>query len=619
MINDLNDLDAVLSQYDLGKALVGPLMNLSINSNFRFFHIAGNGAKVYQSVGLGFIEAETEAERQRGDVVARLQSRFAEVMVLDSQLEMAREANTLWPNEETARFLATAALEAKLQPTQIASRDEAPSGDIGVLPSAQCKPAIDEATEDALTLPDAIDSILTSGFASALAQDLSTVAPHGTPQHVSLPNARETWPLNHDPAVTPPSRCAVLEQDDVALAILRLKLLETSADTETPPPDVDTEAPTATIAIADASADPPAKAAARSASITYRLYAVSGAAALIAGILVIASTRHVAKEASNDRSRTTGSVNVSNPRNQGADVKDTAPQLPAQAAESLRSRTLPVPHPQSATSPGAIARTVPATDEPSPQPPRAVRPQNRVPAPVDATPVSELSAAVSSPAATLAAGPSLQTPESPRAESGTAPPVLTLPSPATQAAGTPVGAAPVLKESRTAPAINAQTVAAAAEPHPQAVELSDAPRPSQAQGGAAVVSEPQTPPPKVTRAEAGKPSVATPELPAAKPARIAKPPLGADELEALLSRSGGFLKNGDFAAARILLRRAAEAGSAEAALMLGKTFDPLYLKELGAMGIQPDVAQARQWYQKAIQLGSEIAAQRLAELTQIRE
>src|SRR6516225_2813267 len=123
MINDLTDLDALLGQYDPGVALVGPLLSLSINSNFRFFHIAGNGAKVYQSVGLGFIEAETEAERQRGDVVARLQSRFAEVMVLDSQLEMAREANTLWPNEETARFLATAALEAKLQPTQIASRD----------------------------------------------------------------------------------------------------------------------------------------------------------------------------------------------------------------------------------------------------------------------------------------------------------------------------------------------------------------------------------------------------------------------------------------------------------------------------------------------------------------
>src|SRR4029077_17765941 len=97
---------------------------------------------------------------------------------------------------------------------------------------------------------------------------------------------------------------------------------------------------------------------------------------------------------------------------------------------------------------------------------------------------------------------------------------------------------------------------------------------------------------------------------------IAKPPLDADELDALLSRSSGFLKTGDFAAARILLRRAAESGSADAALMLGKTFDPLYLNELGAIGIQPDLGQARQWYQKAVELGSEVAAQRLANLAQ---
>jgi TPR repeat protein len=76
------------------------------------------------------------------------------------------------------------------------------------------------------------------------------------------------------------------------------------------------------------------------------------------------------------------------------------------------------------------------------------------------------------------------------------------------------------------------------------------------------------------------------------------------------------LKSGDFAAARPLLRRAADAGSADAALMLGETFDPLAMHELGAVGIQPDIAQARQWYQKAAELGSDAAAQRLANLAQ---
>jgi hypothetical protein len=92
--------------------------------------------------------------------------------------------------------------------------------------------------------------------------------------------------------------------------------------------------------------------------------------------------------------------------------------------------------------------------------------------------------------------------------------------------------------------------------------------------------------------------------------------LNSDEITALISRGGDFLKIGDFSAARILLRRAAESGSADAALMLGKTFDPLFLHEIGAIGIKPDVAQCRQWYQKAVELGSAAAAQRLANLLQ---
>src|SRR5205807_6260140 len=119
MINDLTDLEPLLAQYDPGKVLVGPLLNLSINSSFRFFYIAGNGRKVYESISLGFVEAEADAQLQRADIVARLENRFKEVKILGSQLELAQAAHTLWPNDETARFLATAALEAKLQPTRV--------------------------------------------------------------------------------------------------------------------------------------------------------------------------------------------------------------------------------------------------------------------------------------------------------------------------------------------------------------------------------------------------------------------------------------------------------------------------------------------------------------------
>jgi hypothetical protein len=90
--------------------------------------------------------------------------------------------------------------------------------------------------------------------------------------------------------------------------------------------------------------------------------------------------------------------------------------------------------------------------------------------------------------------------------------------------------------------------------------------------------------------------------------------LASDEIAMLLKRGKDAFSTGDLAAARLLLRRAAEAGSAEAALALGATFDPLIIRRLGAIGAAPDAAQARQWYQKAVALGSATASQPLAQL-----
>jgi TPR repeat protein len=90
--------------------------------------------------------------------------------------------------------------------------------------------------------------------------------------------------------------------------------------------------------------------------------------------------------------------------------------------------------------------------------------------------------------------------------------------------------------------------------------------------------------------------------------------LAADEIAMLLKRGKDAFSTGDLAAARLLLRRAAEGGSAEAALALGATFDPLVIRRLGAIGAAPDAAQARQWYQKAVVLGSTTASQPLAQL-----
>jgi hypothetical protein len=118
------------------------------------------------------------------------------------------------------------------------------------------------------------------------------------------------------------------------------------------------------------------------------------------------------------------------------------------------------------------------------------------------------------------------------------------------------------------------------------------------------------------------PAVAPP--PAPPPAAAPTPPAAATihidnaEIATLIKRGKDLLMSGDIVSARLLLRRAADAGSADAALALGATFDPLVIARLGAIGMPADIAQARQWYQRAVELGSAAATGQLAKLEQAR-
>jgi TPR repeat protein len=88
--------------------------------------------------------------------------------------------------------------------------------------------------------------------------------------------------------------------------------------------------------------------------------------------------------------------------------------------------------------------------------------------------------------------------------------------------------------------------------------------------------------------------------------------LDADEIAALVKRGKDFVTNGDLVSARLPLRRAAEAGSAEAALALGETFDPVVFQRLHVIGIEPDAARAQKWYRRATELRSAAASQHFA-------
>jgi len=103
------------------------------------------------------------------------------------------------------------------------------------------------------------------------------------------------------------------------------------------------------------------------------------------------------------------------------------------------------------------------------------------------------------------------------------------------------------------------------------------------------------------------------ETPVAPPAA---PGIDREEIATLLARGRTYLANGDVVSARLAFRRAAEAGDAQAALALGGTFDPMVLKGLGVIGVAVDLAQARNWYQKAAELGSREAPKRIDQLAQ---
>jgi hypothetical protein len=87
--------------------------------------------------------------------------------------------------------------------------------------------------------------------------------------------------------------------------------------------------------------------------------------------------------------------------------------------------------------------------------------------------------------------------------------------------------------------------------------------------------------------------------------------LDASDIADLLKRGNEVAAKGDLVGARLLFQRAAEAGDSSAALALAGTYDPLVLERLGERGLAPDIALARFWYQKAQELGSKEAPQRL--------
>jgi TPR repeat protein len=117
-----------------------------------------------------------------------------------------------------------------------------------------------------------------------------------------------------------------------------------------------------------------------------------------------------------------------------------------------------------------------------------------------------------------------------------------------------------------------------------------------------IASEPPIAPPLQPQVIASEPPIAPPP---------AQRKLDQDEIAVLLKRGKDLIANGDLAAARLVLQRAANANDAEAALALGATYDPYVLRALKVYGFKADPDMARVWYEKARELGSAAAPRRL--------
>ena len=84
-----------------------------------------------------------------------------------------------------------------------------------------------------------------------------------------------------------------------------------------------------------------------------------------------------------------------------------------------------------------------------------------------------------------------------------------------------------------------------------------------------------------------------------------------DQARALFVQGEARLREGDVNGARMFFKKGAGAGDAQSAIAMGATYDPNLFSTLNVKGMRPDVDMARQWYERAIALGSKDARDRL--------
>src|SRR5208282_1179748 len=109
---------------------------------------------------------------------------------------------------------------------------------------------------------------------------------------------------------------------------------------------------------------------------------------------------------------------------------------------------------------------------------------------------------------------------------------------------------------------------------------------------------PVAPPAGPATGAAQTPPAKTPEATPTTP-RPPAPRLAVAEIAALVARGDAFFDIGDITSARLFYERAADAGDGQAALKLGKSFDPGSLAFGRSHGVRGDPGMAASWYRRA--------------------
>jgi len=253
-----------------------------------------------------------------------------------------------------------------------------------------------------------------------------------------------------------------------------------------------------------------------------------------------------------------------------------SPASPVLSAEAEAKTAQPA-------SPAPAAKAEPRSTQASPAP--TAEAQSKSAQPASATPAPEAEAKPAQPAATAEAEPKSTQPASPAPERDAEPKSAQPPSPAAAVEPEPkstqaASSAPDRDVEPKSP--QPSSLAAAVEPEPKSAQPNSSPK--------LAALEPASPP-AAARPVAPDPSLAV-----------------------LVQRGQQLLGAGDVISARQFFERGAAAGDPSALFGLAMSYDPVFLRQIGARGVSGDAATALDWYRRAAAAGSTDAAKRLERL-----